>query len=120
MLIEFGPGDAAGTAGCDPAAFVEFMYGSGYALWEWGRMVPLATLVNVNIPAAINGERSRACAATGPRAVTRIDLFFAPVTNLTGTGRRVFEAWFIRDDYVEKISVIEPSTGQRKLKSDFA
>jgi FkbM family methyltransferase len=69
MLIEFGPGDAAGTAGCDPAAFAEVMYGNGYSLWEWGYRVPLEVLTKVNIPIAING-----------------------------TGRRVFEAWFIRDD----------------------
>ena len=90
MLIEFGPGDAAGTAGCDPAFFVESMYANGYSLWEWGYRVPLETLVMVNVPAAVNG-----------------------------TGRRVFEAWFIRDDYVESISKIEASTGRRKLVSDI-
>jgi hypothetical protein len=90
MLIEFGPGDAAGTAGCDPAFFVESMYANGYSLWEWGYRVPLETLVMVNVPAAVNG-----------------------------TGRRVFEAWFIRDDYVESISKIEAGTGRRKLVSDI-
>jgi hypothetical protein len=56
MLIEFGPGDASGTAGCDPASFVEHMYANGYSLWEWGYRVPLEVLVTNNIPAAINGE----------------------------------------------------------------
>jgi FkbM family methyltransferase len=47
---------------------------------------------------------------TNPR--TRMRIF-------PGTGRRVFEAWFIRDDYVETISKIEASTGRRKLVSDI-
>lgn len=55
MLIEFGPGDAEGTAGCSSVEFVEFMYSSGYSLWEWGYRVPLEVLVNTNIPEAING-----------------------------------------------------------------
>ena len=123
MLIEFGPGDAAGTAGCDPAAFVEFMYENAYSLWEWGRRVPLEVLVNTNIPAAVNGEGLPSAHRNQPTRKARTDLLRPlrpPFAFPSGTGRRVFEAWFIRDDYVEKISVIEPSTGQRKLKSDFA
>ena len=88
MLIEFGPGDSAGTAGCDPSDFVETMYENKYALWEWGYRVPLETLLEVNIPEALNG-----------------------------TGRRVFEAWYIRDDFVESISHIEPD-GRRKLNTE--
>ena len=90
MLIEFGPGDAAGTAGCDPFAFVETMYENKYSLWEWGYRVPLDTLLEENIPAALNG-----------------------------TGRRVFEAWYIRDDYSDTISHLE-SDGRRKLNTDTA
>lgn len=90
MLIEFGPGDADGTAGCNPSDFVETMYANKYSLWEWGYRVPLEKLVNENIPAALNG-----------------------------TGRRVFEAWYIRDDFVESISHIEPD-GRRKLDQEQA
>jgi hypothetical protein len=90
MLIEFGPGDAEGTAGCTSADFVDVMYENGYSLWEWGYRVPLEVLKFENIPAAING-----------------------------TGRRVFESWFIRDDFVESISYIA-GDGRRKLKSEAA
>ena len=38
---------------------------------------------------------------------------------LNGTGRRVFESWFIRDDYVDSISFDAPD-GRRKLKSEMA
>jgi len=60
MLIEFGPGDAEGTAGCHSVEFVEFMYKNGYALWEWGYRVPLEKLTKENIPEAISGESHRA------------------------------------------------------------
>ena len=90
MLIEFGPGDAEGTAGCDAAMFVETMYANKYSLWEWGYRVPLEKLLNENIPLALNG-----------------------------TGRRVFEAWYIRDDFAESISHIEPD-GRRKLDQEQA
>ena len=90
MLIEFGPGDADGTAGCSSSDFVDVMYENGYSLWEWGYRVPLEVLKGVNIPAALNG-----------------------------TGRRVFEAWFIRDDYVDTISY-KSGDGRMKLKSEQA
>jgi hypothetical protein len=68
MLIEFGPGDAAGTAGCDPLTFVDTMYANGYSLWEWGYQVPLEALKGTNIPAAINGEgeSARLCCQRAP------------------------------------------------------
>lgn len=70
MLIEFGPGDAAGTAGCDPAQFVEVMYENGYSLWEWGYRVPLETLTNINIPVAINGAFGKAAPKGAHRTYT--------------------------------------------------
>ena len=69
ILIEFGPNDAAGTAGCDPARFVELMYAAGYRMYEGAKAHPLRALIDVELPFALSGK-----------------------------GRRVFEAWFLHDD----------------------
>ena len=69
MLIEFGPMDAQGTAGCDPEAFVRMMYENGYFMYEFGKRVELALLVGEMLPEALSGK-----------------------------GRRVFEAWFHHRD----------------------
>jgi FkbM family methyltransferase len=69
ILIEFGPNDAAGTAGCNPYHFVQFMYGAGYRMYEGARPYPLRSLLADELPYALSGK-----------------------------GRRVFEAWFIHDD----------------------
>jgi hypothetical protein len=69
MLIEFGPGDAEGTAGCTSADFVDVMYENGYSLWEWGYRVPREVLEFENIPAAINGTGRRVFESVGSRVV---------------------------------------------------
>jgi FkbM family methyltransferase len=69
ILIEFGPNDAAGTAGCNPYRFVQFMYGAGYRMYEGAKAMPMRALLDVELPAALSGK-----------------------------GRRVFESWFIHDD----------------------
>ena len=121
MLIEFGPGDAEGTAGCSSVEFVEFMYGNWYSLWEWGYRVPLEVLVNTNIPEAINGEFILQLILHG--GPSYLSIFqrshnFIPLSHfLAGTGRRVFESWFIRDDYVGSI-YFKSADGRMKLKSE--
>lgn len=77
-----------GTAGCDPYVFVDVLYEAGYALWEWGYEIPLPFLKDPNIAAAING-----------------------------TGRRVFESWFISPDLAPLISRKQPD-GRMKLKAE--
>ena len=74
MLIEFGPLDAQGTAGCDPDAFVRMMYENGYSMYEFGKRVELKTLTDVMLPEA-----------------------------LSGSGRRVFEAWWVLDTHVKRL-----------------
>ena len=74
MLIEFSPGDAAGTAGCDPTSFVTMMYDNGYTMYEYAKPVDFRHLVDVMIPTA-----------------------------LAGKGKRVFESWFIRNDVVDRL-----------------
>jgi hypothetical protein len=74
MLIEFGPSDAAGTAGCDPFAFVEMMYANGYSMYDFGKRVALDELTSKLLVDAIAGE-----------------------------GRRVFEAWWILDTHVARV-----------------
>ena len=69
ILIEFGPNDAAGTAGCNPFHFVEFMYAAGYRMYEGAKAAGLRSLLDVELPFALSGK-----------------------------GRRVFEAWFLHDD----------------------
>ena len=69
ILIEFGPNDAAGTAGCNPYHFVEFMYAAGYRMYEGAKAAPLRSMLDVELPFALSGK-----------------------------GRRVFEAWFLHDD----------------------
>jgi hypothetical protein len=69
ILIEFGPNDAAGTAGCNPFHFVEFMYAAGYRMYEGAKAAGLRSLLEVELPYALSGK-----------------------------GRRVFEAWFLHDD----------------------
>jgi FkbM family methyltransferase len=69
ILIEFGPNDAQGTAGCNPYHFVQFMYGAGYRMYEGAKAYNLRTLLDDELPFALSGK-----------------------------GRRVFEAWFIHDD----------------------
>ena len=74
MLIEFGPMDAQGTAGCDPDAFVRMMYENGYSMYEFGKRVELKTLTDVMLPEALSGQ-----------------------------GRRVFEAWWILDTHAARV-----------------
>jgi FkbM family methyltransferase len=74
MLVEFGPSDAAGTAGCDPIAFVEMMYANGYSMYDFARKAELPDLVGKLLPDA-----------------------------LAGNGRRVFEAWFILDSHAGRL-----------------
>lgn len=69
ILIEFGPNDAAGTAGCNPFHFVEFMYAAGYRMYEGAKAAGLRAMLEVELPYALSGK-----------------------------GRRVFEAWFLHDD----------------------
>ena len=87
LLIEFGPGDASGTAGCNPYSFVDTLYDAHYSLWEWGYRIDRETL-NSSIEAAING-----------------------------TGRRVFEAWFILDSFAPSVSRVQPD-GRMKLRAE--
>lgn len=74
ILIEFSPNDARGTAGCDPRHFVQLMYANGYRMYENGIAAKLKPLVDEEIPASLGG-----------------------------TGKRVFEAWFIHDDLAFKL-----------------
>lgn len=74
MLIEFGPMDAAGTAGCDPFAFVDMMYGAGYTLYEFGKPVTLKVVKEDMIPGALGGHK-----------------------------RRVFESWFVHNDVAHTV-----------------
>jgi len=69
ILIEFGPNDAQGTAGCNPYYFVQLMYAAGYRMYENAKAYPLRILLQDELPYALSGK-----------------------------GRRVFEAWFIHDD----------------------
>lgn len=74
MLIEFSPGDAAGTAGCNPVNFVTMMYENGYTMYEYAKPVDFRHLVDVMIPTA-----------------------------LAGKGRRVFESWFILNEVADRL-----------------
>ena len=74
MLVEFGPSDAAGTAGCDPIEFVKMMYANGYSMYDFARKAELTDLVEKMLPDA-----------------------------LAGNGRRVFEAWFILDSHAGRL-----------------
>jgi FkbM family methyltransferase len=69
ILIEFTPGDAQGTAGCNPYHFVELMYAAGYRMYEGAKASSLRSLLDIEIPFLLSGK-----------------------------GKRVFEAWFIHDN----------------------
>ncbi len=83
MLIEFSPSDATGTAGCNPFTFVQLMYDEGYTMYEYGRPVELQRALTELLPMAIAGK-----------------------------GKRVFEAWFVRNE------VVEPLLKNGKLRSE--
>jgi FkbM family methyltransferase len=67
ILIEFTPGDAQGTAGCDSWNFMRLIYANKYRMYEFSRAYPLKHLLETGLQKALEGK-----------------------------GRRVFEAWIIR------------------------
>jgi FkbM family methyltransferase len=67
ILIEFTPGDAQGTAGCDSWNFMRLIYANKYRMYEFSRAYPLKHLLEKGLQTALEGR-----------------------------GRRVFEAWIIR------------------------
>ena len=66
ILIEFGPNDAAGTAGCNPFHFVEFMYAAGYRMYEGAKAAGLRSLLDVELPFALSGKGRRVFEAYKP------------------------------------------------------
>ena len=66
ILIEFGPNDAAGTAGCNPFHFVEFMYAAGYRMYEGAKAAGLRSLLDVELPFALSGKGRRVFEGEGP------------------------------------------------------
>lgn len=69
ILIEFTPGDAQGTAGCDSWNFMRLIYANKYRMYEFSRAYPLKHLLESGLQLALEGK-----------------------------GRRVFEAWIISDE----------------------
>lgn len=74
LLVEFSPGDAKGTAKCSPLAFIDALYSAGYTMYEHGKAYSREAAEQWVVP-----------------------------HGLTGKGKRVWEAWFFKEEAAERL-----------------
>lgn len=59
VLVEFSPGDAHGTAMCDPTAFLRVLYDAGYTMYEHGRAYSRDAALTWVVPHGLSGKGKR-------------------------------------------------------------